>query len=308
MTSNFQSPNAHTLPIGPQIPGRQRKPRIDFNDEVREKVLTLLASGVSRRSAARFVGCSASTITRAAQRDPDFGARVARAESMLELEALQRVRKAAEEPRYWRAAAWLLERRCAQDYAVQPRERYPSLLLAKAWNEMFSLLVDDLPADRCRRIVKKLHEVMLDVEPNWIPDPWEGDLLDDTIDDVHGPEQPSQQAADNAAVQAAQPSTQAAADRSAHAADRSAHAAEPAQDRAEPSTPSGRPSANRAEQRAKPTQPAPASDDLDEDREDDEDDESQSQCDSDEDYGWFDDPDPCEQSDDFERFLAPQSP
>ncbi len=83
----------------------------------RQKILALLANGSSRRVAARIAGCSHSTIARTAQRDPQFAAELDAAEHNCEIEALRLIRTAAKNGRYWRAAAWLLERRNPRDFA-----------------------------------------------------------------------------------------------------------------------------------------------------------------------------------------------
>jgi len=92
-----------------------RPPTLD--DAKRRKILALLANGSSRRVAARVAGCSHSTIARTAMRDPEFAAELDAAEHNSEIEALRQVRKAAKKDRYWRAAAWLLERRNPRDFA-----------------------------------------------------------------------------------------------------------------------------------------------------------------------------------------------
>ena len=65
----------------------------------------------------RAAGCSHTTIARTAQRDPDFAAELDAAEHNAEIEALRQIRKAAKTDRYWRAAAWLLERTNPRDFA-----------------------------------------------------------------------------------------------------------------------------------------------------------------------------------------------
>jgi hypothetical protein len=100
-------------------PKRRSGPgRLPVLDETRRrKILALLANGSSRRVAARIAGCSHSTIVRTAQRDPEFAAELDAAEHKCEIEALRQIRTAAQNGRYWRAAAWLLERRNPRDYA-----------------------------------------------------------------------------------------------------------------------------------------------------------------------------------------------
>ena len=91
-----------------------RPPTLD--ETKRRKILALLANGSSRRVAARIAGCSHTTIARTAQRDPQFAAELDAAEHNSEIEALRQIRKAAKKDRYWRAAAWLLERTNPRDF------------------------------------------------------------------------------------------------------------------------------------------------------------------------------------------------
>jgi hypothetical protein len=99
-----------------RIPGSGGRPPA-LDETRRRKILALLANGSSRRVAARIAGCSHSTIARTAQRDPEFAAELDAAEHNFEVEALRLIRNAAKSGRYWRAAAWLLERRNPRDFA-----------------------------------------------------------------------------------------------------------------------------------------------------------------------------------------------
>lgn len=82
-----------------------RPPVLD--ERKRRIVLALLANGSSQRVAARYVGCSPSTIANTIDRDPEFADVMAQAEQNSEIEALRLLRNAARKDRYWRAAAWL---------------------------------------------------------------------------------------------------------------------------------------------------------------------------------------------------------
>jgi hypothetical protein len=66
-----------------------------LDPEKRWKVIALLTNGCSRRSAAKFVGCAPSTITRIALREPDFADQIAVAEQSAEIDAIRAVRAAA---------------------------------------------------------------------------------------------------------------------------------------------------------------------------------------------------------------------
>jgi hypothetical protein len=102
----------------PRIP-RDPDPREVLDDYKRHTILRMVSTGSSRRTAARRVGCSPSTITRTALRDPDFGEQLAHALQQVERDCLRLIRTAAENGQ-WRATAWLLERTNPDDFAKRP--------------------------------------------------------------------------------------------------------------------------------------------------------------------------------------------
>jgi hypothetical protein len=51
--------------------------RTVLDEQKRWKIITMIANGSSRRTAAYYVGCSPATITRTADRDPEFAAQIA---------------------------------------------------------------------------------------------------------------------------------------------------------------------------------------------------------------------------------------
>lgn len=85
-------------------------------DEVRQaEVCALVSTGVSLRSAARYIGCDRKTIHREQLRNEQFAANLRQAEMRAEYSPLEAMHDAAH--RHWRAAAWLLERTRPQQYA-----------------------------------------------------------------------------------------------------------------------------------------------------------------------------------------------
>jgi hypothetical protein len=102
--------------------------RTVLDNQKRWQVITLIANGSSRRVAADYVDCSPATITRTADRDPDFAAQLARAEQNLEIDLLRSLRAAAQKERYWRAAAWLLERKNREDFTIPTPIRSPPIM------------------------------------------------------------------------------------------------------------------------------------------------------------------------------------
>ncbi len=85
-------------------------------DEVKQaEVCALVSTGVSLRSAARYVGCDRKTIHREQLRNEQFAAQLRTAEMRAEYSPLEAMYQAVH--RHWRAAAWLLERTRPQQYA-----------------------------------------------------------------------------------------------------------------------------------------------------------------------------------------------
>ena len=121
--------------------GEPRRPALD--DEKKKIVVRILRKGHSRRRAAEFVGCSPSTIRRAALRDPAFSESIAKAESESELLCLNSIKEAGMEKRYWRAAAWLLERRYPEDYAARQPATVPMSQIPDLVQEVADLLMDE---------------------------------------------------------------------------------------------------------------------------------------------------------------------
>ena len=95
--------------VTPQ-PRRGRPPALDATK--REVVAALLTAGWTRARAARYVGVSPQTVLNTAARDPEFAARLARAEARCRIEHFQNI--AAASGRSWRASAWALERLASQ--------------------------------------------------------------------------------------------------------------------------------------------------------------------------------------------------
>jgi hypothetical protein len=135
-----------------------------LNDAKRKTIIALVTNGSSRRAAARYVGCSASTISRTVARDPRFAAELARAEQTTEIGLLRAIHAAAKETKHWRAAAWLLERRSPDDFAARP----PNLLTDKQVADVIAHIIEtihgDLTEETYRRAFQKLDELLSDVK------------------------------------------------------------------------------------------------------------------------------------------------
>ncbi len=80
--------------------------KVSLDEGKRREVIAILSVGCSRATAAQYVGCHGTTITRTATRDAEFARQVRQAESLLEIKHLKNIDAAAKDTRYWRAAAW----------------------------------------------------------------------------------------------------------------------------------------------------------------------------------------------------------
>jgi hypothetical protein len=139
-----------------------RPPTLD--EKKRRKILAILANGSSRRVAARVVGCAHSTIARTAQRDPAFAAELDAAEHCAEIEALRLIRDAARNQRYWRAAAWLLERRNPSDFAARSPELLNKDVTAELFARFVTPIVRNLPDAEIERIYNEFAEALRAIE------------------------------------------------------------------------------------------------------------------------------------------------
>lgn len=119
----------------------------------RREILAIVSVGCSRRTAARYVGCSVSTIQNTAARDPAFGQRLRRAEHSAEVGYMRNIQKAAAKEQYWRAAAWALERINPDDFAPRRPDALRIDQAVALLMELTEILVEEIPAARYRKAV-----------------------------------------------------------------------------------------------------------------------------------------------------------
>jgi hypothetical protein len=101
-------------PWSPPMPGRHQ-----FLDDAKcREICALVSFGCTLQSAAKHVGCSRATVHREACRNPEFAEQLRCAERDSHLRPVRTLSQAACDN--WRAAAWLLERTCPEEYARKP--------------------------------------------------------------------------------------------------------------------------------------------------------------------------------------------
>jgi len=130
-----------------------RKPVLD---EIKQaEIAAILATGCSRRTAAKYVGCAPATIRNTADRDPDFAEKLRRAEGRLELKYLRWIEKAAEQDKYWRAAAWVLERKFPDDYGLRAPGVITFAQIRDLLSQFAEIIVEEVPVDNYRKSILK---------------------------------------------------------------------------------------------------------------------------------------------------------
>lgn len=127
-------------------------------DEAKQReICAILAVGCSRATAARYVGCHPDTIRNTALRDEAFAEALGQAESKHEVRHLTFINKAAEEGRYWRAAAWALERRFPSRYGRRRGDLFTAEQVSHVLAQFAGAILDEVPdAEQQERILARL--------------------------------------------------------------------------------------------------------------------------------------------------------
>lgn len=167
----------------------RRGPKPVLDAEKKRQVISIIATGGTRRSAAGFLRCSPSTITRTAERDPLFAEKLAQVERSQEIFSARTVTRVCQEDRYWRAAAWVLERRLPEVYAKPLPGKYSARDLLQIIGEILEAIQDDLTAQQHDRLREKIHAVLEERVAEEMPFLFE--QVEQTLDELT-PDEPPQ--------------------------------------------------------------------------------------------------------------------
>ncbi len=128
---------------------RGRKPVLD--EYKRREILAIVGVGCSRTVAAKYVGCAVSTIQSTADRDPDFAQALSQKEYASEIGYMENIRNAGRSERYWRAAAWALERLNPDKYG----KRGPDVITVEQIRDLMAqfadIIVEEIPVPEYRK-------------------------------------------------------------------------------------------------------------------------------------------------------------
>jgi truncated hemoglobin YjbI len=131
-----------------------------LDDAKKGEICAILAVGCSRATAARYVGCHPDTIRKTAQRDEEFATALERAESKHEVKNLAFIDQAAKEGKYWRAAAWALERKYPGRYGARRPDLFTAEQMAHALRQFADVILEEVPdAKRREKIMARLAEL-----------------------------------------------------------------------------------------------------------------------------------------------------
>jgi hypothetical protein len=165
MHEGFQDP-AVPATTGETAPNaaNPHNPREPLDAAKRDLIVTLVRLGGSRRMAAREVGCAASTITRIAARDPQFAARLDEAESKSDRKALEIINRAQDQEKYWRAAAWVLERRNPEEYGRRTPHTYTADQVMRLVSRIVGTLLPAVPDNRRGEVLLEFNDTLAELE------------------------------------------------------------------------------------------------------------------------------------------------
>jgi hypothetical protein len=152
-------------------------PREVLDATKRAKIIGMLTMGCSRRMAARQVGCAPSTITRTAERDEEFREEIAEAESQADVRALRLIRNTAQQERYWRVAAWILERRNPEEYGRRAPHTFTGTQVTELLLRGLRDVVAAVPDEKLPDVLVSFHDLLSDVADSANLRPMEFDEL-----------------------------------------------------------------------------------------------------------------------------------
>lgn len=138
----------------------------ELNDVQRAEICAILAFGGTREVAAAYVKCDPAAIHRESKRDDEFRLKLRQAESRLEIMQLQNLGNSATSKPHWRAAAWILERRFPQRYALRQKGLATVEQVANALRSMTEVIAAEVPdPEHRRRILDRLEQVTGQLRP-----------------------------------------------------------------------------------------------------------------------------------------------
>jgi hypothetical protein len=163
--SSIQHHLNHEVPM----PGRHKI----LDDDKRSTICSLVASGVSLRQAANYIGCAPKSIRREIERNDEFRARLAKARSEARIHPLDTLRQAASSN--WRAAlAWM--ERLEPDRFANPTESIVTKREANRFVDELAQSIEEVVENPRQR--RDLFDRLAAAMPTAMRRRWEGETID----------------------------------------------------------------------------------------------------------------------------------
>ena len=122
-----------------------------LDDIQKREICAIVSVGGSLTTAAKYVGCSLATIRRVAKQDSQFEESLRRSESGQEFQHLTLIKEAAK--KYWKASAWLLERKFPDRYGSRKVDTVTPEELQRVLVEFATIIADEIPVAAHRKNV-----------------------------------------------------------------------------------------------------------------------------------------------------------
>ncbi len=137
---------------------RGRRPILDTIKKT--EILAIVGVGCSLTVAAKYVGCTVRTIRNTAERDPDFAQELSQKEYASEIGYMENIRKAGRNERYWRAAAWALERINPDKYGKRGPDVITVDQIVDLMAQFADIIVEEVPvAEYRKKILGRLEAI-----------------------------------------------------------------------------------------------------------------------------------------------------
>lgn len=124
-----------------------------LNEKQKNEVIAILSVGCSRRTAARYVGCTPLIIAKTAKTDETFAQQLIRAQEQAEISSMKNIHNAAKQERYWKAAAWILERKNPEEFRLRSPDSLNAEQLKFIVTQLSQMIVEEVKSPVYRKNV-----------------------------------------------------------------------------------------------------------------------------------------------------------